>query len=113
MPAGRGVSPAARLSFPEGAGRRLAEEEGSRRSLEESLAFLLCVPAQSDAGVYFVSLPRTMQGPMGSQLRKDKMKPTCEGASLSAVICPLSAGAFFQEVGPSGHAQGSCVWHSF
>ena len=51
MPGGRGVSPAARLSFPEGAGRRLAEEEGSRRSLEESLAFLLRVPAQSDAGV--------------------------------------------------------------
>lgn len=49
-PGGRGVSPAAQLSFPEGAGRRLAEEEGSRKSLEESLAFLLCVPAQNDAG---------------------------------------------------------------
>ena len=62
---------------------------------------------------YFVSLPRMMHGLAGSQLGKVKMKPTCEGAFLNAFISPLSAGAFFQEIRPSGHAQGNCVWNSF
>ena len=62
---------------------------------------------------YFVSLPRMMHGLAGRQLGKDKMKPTCEGAFLNAFISPLSAGAFFQEIRPSGHAQGNCVWNSF